>query len=133
MTIIAATLVFATQGCCSWCRSYPREVTHTIALAPDMLKCPDAKCVCPLPDVISVHRGDKVEFENASLYRVKISPAVPGTFTEGDVITVDSGQTVLVTVSDSVSVGTQVTLNMTVDPPGVLCPGMAGPRMDIDD
>jgi hypothetical protein len=102
------------------------------AVETDESACPDANCVCPVPDVITVKQGDKVHFVNASPYLVTIEPSVLGSFNEGT-ITVPSKQTVIVTVSGVNSAGTEISLNMTVDAPGALCPGLPGPRMEIDN
>jgi hypothetical protein len=140
--IVAATLVIFSLGCCDvFCPEDPcpdppeAPATHSVAFAVDTEKCPcpDANCVCPVPDVITVKEGDKVHLVNASLYQVTIEPSVLGSFDEGDSIPVPSKQTVVVTVSGVNSVGTEISLNMTVADPGVLCPGLPGPRMEIDD
>lgn len=131
MVVIACALVISAQGCCSYCK---QPVTHSIAFGvdTDRCPCPDATCVCPVPDVIKVHRGDKVQFVNASPYEVTITPAVLSAFSENRPIDVASGETVTVTVSDTVAVNAGVALNMAVAVPGTACPGLPGPRMDVE-
>ena len=41
-------------------------------------------------------------------------------------------ETVTVTVSDTVAVNAGVALNMAVAVPGTACPGLPGPRMDVE-
>lgn len=131
MVVIACVLVISAQGCCSYCK---QPVTHAIAFGVDTTKCPcpDATCVCPVPDVIKVHRGDKVRFVNTSPYDVTITPAVATAFNEGSPIVVASGATETVTVSNTAAVDTGIALNMAIAAPGTLCPGLPGPRMDVE-
>ena len=128
VAIFAVALVIVTQGCCS------PPVTHSLAFGIDTDRCPcdDATCVCPVPESFRVHRGDKVQFVNASPYEVKIVPSNPATFDEGSPIVIPGKKTVQVNVS-SAAPSPGVSLDMFVTLPGTLCPGMPGPRMDIDD
>ena len=137
--ISCAVLVVLTQGCCDViCPPDPPlepPVTHSVAFAVDMTRCPcpDATCVCPVPEAITVWHGHKVHFVNASPYGVTVNPSVAGSFVEGNNIVVSPGQTVIVTVSDVLPDETSVLLDMTIDAPGISCPGLPGPHMDIDD
>jgi hypothetical protein len=88
--------------------------------------------VCPVPEVIKVHRGDHVQFVNASPYTVTITPAVPTAFNQGSPIVVASKTVVTVTVSNAVAVEAQIRLNMAISAPGTICPGLPGPRMDVE-
>jgi hypothetical protein len=138
-TITGAALVVVTLGCCDIICPPPDipepPATHSIAFAVDTTRCPcpEADCVCPVPEVITVDPGDTVHLVNASPFEVTIEPSVPGSFNEGDTVPVAPKQTVVVTVSGVNAPGTQVSLNMTVADPGKFCPGLPGPRMDIDD
>ena len=135
MSIITATLVIVTLGCCDViCPPPVPPATHSIAFGvdTDRCPCPDAKCVCPVPTVIKVRRGDKVQFVNASPHEVTVIPSDTFTFVEGSPVVIAAGKTAQVTVSSNAP-SPGVSLDMIVTSPGTLCPGLPGPRMDIDD
>jgi len=136
VAIFASALLIFALGCCdTFCPPPTPAATHSIAFAIDTTRCPcdDAKCVCPVPTAIHVDRGDTIQFVNASPYDVTMAPAVPDALNPPGSITVASGQTVQVTVSDTAPVGSGFALNMTVVAPGWVCPGLPGPRVDIDN
>jgi hypothetical protein len=133
--IIAVTLVIFSLGCCDViCPPPEPPATHSLALgiATDKCPVPDATCVCPVPTSFRVKRGDTVHLVNTSPYEVQIVPSDAATFVEGTPIIIPAKKAVAVTVA-STAPSPGVSLDMIVAAPGTLCPGLPGPRMDIDD
>jgi hypothetical protein len=137
-SVLALILTAAmSQGCCAWCIQHcdlPDAYSMAFAVDFDHCQCPDPNCVCPVPDLLKVSRGDSIRFVNTTGYLVKVEPSVSGFFDGASSFTVAAGEVVVKHVSKNAPVrhGDQIKLDLKIEPPGVYCPGMPGPRIDID-
>jgi len=128
LVVAAAALAAASLGCCTVC---PQPTTHAMAFGATTAGCADdCLCVCPVPRTVQVVQGDQVWFINASKHSITLATQA-GTFEAGDTVTIAAEDAVLVTVKDDANVG-EFQLVMTVAPPGLACPGLASPRIIID-
>ena len=132
LVVVAVALVAVTLGCCNECPPQPPQpATHAMAFGARTAGCDDdCLCVCPVPETVTVEQGDKVWFINTSEFEIKITTQA-GTFEAGDVVAIAAKDAVLVTVKDDATVG-DFDLFMTVGSPGLPCPGLASPRIIVD-
>lgn len=134
MVLTVALVAVVSQGCCSWCIKHCNlPETHAIAFAVDLdtCPCPDADCVCFLPDRIKLKRGDSIRIINRSQFAITLSASEDGVFEGGDNFTVNSGDVTLLKIRSNAPTG-QLGINYEVAPPGRDCDGLPGPIIDID-
>lgn len=139
---VAATVLMA-PGCCKYdeegcTTATEREVTHTAAIAENMVSCggPAVTCVCPVPTKVTVRAGDKILFVNTTDYDATVHPSMDGAFTVPGDINIAAKESVTRTIVDPLpdALGSGIGTTLNVSAPGTVCGGaLPGPGVDFDD